>query len=676
MICAQQGRTAEGLEWLESALKINPNEPGALSHYGAALQVAERFEEALAIYDKVLAIAPNFVEALYNRGLALQHFKRFEDALASYDKALALKPGNVDALYNRGIMLWTLKRFAEALACYEALLKISPDFPEALNNRGIMLWNLKRYDEALANCDVMLARNPRSAEGWNDRGCILWDMKRLDEAVASYDKALAIRPDYAEALNNRGNALLNLERLADACASYEKALALDPHHAFAFGGLATVVLSLCDWQRAEKIAAKIPREVEAQAVVIPPLTLLGYCDDAALQLACAKRNIREKIPVMPQPLWDGTRYRHDRIRIAYLSSDFGQHPVSLQMAEFLERHDRSRFEVLGISTGLDDGTDFRARLIRSFDQFHDVRTENHPAVAALLRRLEVDILVDLGGHTRDSRIEIASHRPCPVQVSYLGYPGTIGADFVDYVIADPVVVPADQQVFYSEKILHLPGSFFVSDTRRAVAPAPSRAAMGLPEEGPEEGFVFCCFNNHWKITAPVFESWMRLLQAVPDSVLWFIEARKAMRPRENLRAAAAARGVDPARLFFAGKVESEAAHLGRYRAAGLFLDTLPYNAHATACDALWAGLPLITCRGKSFAGRVSASLLQAVGLPELVTDSLEDYEALALRLAREPELLRSFRDRLANPAAQPLFDIERFRKNIEAAYTQMRDAAQ
>ncbi len=376
--------------------------------------------------------------------------------------------------------------------------------------------------------------------------------------------------------------------------------------------------------------------------------------------------MRERVPAAPAPLAPPGPWRHDRIRIAYLSPDFGRHPVAFQLAELFENHDRDRFEVFGISTGPDDCSAIRARLIKAFDQFHDVQNESDRAVAERVRALETDILVDLGGHTRAARLEILSHRPAPVQAAYLGYPGTMGADFLDYIIGDAVVTPFEHQSHYSETIVQLPGSFFATDSRRKIAPAPSRAEAGLPEAG----FVFCCFNKNWKITEPVFAMWMRLLGAVPDSVLWL----KSDGPEtaERLRAAASARGVDPARLIFAARVESEAAHLARHRAADLFLDTLPYNAHATACDALWAGLPLVTCRGRSFAGRVSASLLVAAGLPDLVTESLADYEALALALARDAPRLAAVRRQLEESRnSAPLFESDHLRRHIEAAYARI-----
>jgi predicted O-linked N-acetylglucosamine transferase (SPINDLY family) len=389
---------------------------------------------------------------------------------------------------------------------------------------------------------------------------------------------------------------------------------------------------------------------------------LGYSDDAALQRRCAENYVRQTVSAHASPA-RGTRHRHDRIRLAYLSADFHQHPTAQLMAELFERHDRTRFEVTGIAFGPDDGSEMRARVRRSFDGFEDVRGKSDAEVAAMLKARETDIAVDLNGHTAGARPGIFACRPAPVQVNYLVYPGTVGADFIDYVLADATVLPADQQIFFREKIVHLPDCYQANDATRFVPPAPMRAEAGLSDDA----IVFCCFNNSWKITAPIFDIWMRLLGKVGNGVLWLLDGPHA----SNLRKEAGARGIDPGRLIFAPMLPPD-RHLARHRLADLFLDTLPYNAHTSCSDALWAGVPVITCYGKSFPGRVAASLLKAIGLPELVTRRLEDYEALAQELALNPSLLKATREKLArNRLTTPLYDSDRFRRNIEAAYEAM-----
>jgi protein O-GlcNAc transferase len=629
-----------------------------------------QFAEAERLYGQILQVEPKNFKARHLLGVARYQQGQNAEALALIGDALKINPGDPQALANYGLVLHALRRFPEALAIYDKALASDPNNADTLCNLGNLLQDMKRATAALASYDKALAVKPDHFNSLNNRGNTLVVLMRLDEALASLDKALAINPDQVQLLNNRGAALIELKRYTEALINYERALAIDPNHLYALGGMADVALNLCDWQRTETLGRQIRTCIAENKTIIPPVTLLGYCSDALLQLQCARSNVQSRISLLPRPLWDGTAYRHGKIRIAYLSSDFGLHPVAFQLAELIECHDRTRFEVLGISTGPGGGSEIRDRLAKAFDSFHDVNAESDLAVAGLLRRLEVDILIDLNGHTRGSRFEILSYRPCPVQVNYLGFPGTMGADFIDYVIADKIVVPFDQQSFFTEKIVHLPDSYWVSDAKRTIGATPTRKQAGLPEQG----FVFCCFNNNWKITAPVFEVWMRLLGSVPGSVLWLKEGSDSL--RNNLRREATVRGIDAQRLIFAGRVEL-GEHLARHRLADLFLDTLLYNAHATASDALWAGLPVVTCRGKAFAGRVAASLLYAVGLPELVTDSLDEYEALVLKLARDPVLLHSLRGKLEqNRLTYPLFNTDRFRRNIEAAYTRMWEITQ
>ena len=661
-------RPAEALAGYERALTIKPDHVAALNNRGLALLRLHRPADALASFDQGLAVRPDDVTALGNRGNTLQELGRPLEALASYERALAIRPAHAQTLYNRGTVLRQLRRPAEALASFDQVLSIQPDHVDALNNRGVVLRVLNRPLEALASYDRALAIEPGYVEVLNNRANTLRDLKLPAEALATIDQALAIEPDHADTLCNRGIALRDLKRPAEALASFEAALAIEPDHRYAFAGMAYAALAICDWTRTAIIAGELESRVTQRHCVIPPFTLLGYGSDPAVQLECARWSLESELPVAAQPPWKkATPRRDDKVRIAYLSTDFRRHPVAALIAEVIELHDRARFEVVGISYGPDDQSELRERLMRAFDQSHDVRSRSDRDVAELLNHMQVDIAIDLSGRTQDSRLGILAHRPAPVQATYLGYAGTTGAGFIDYVIADQTVLPFDQQPFYTEKIVHLPDCFQANDSTRKIADrTPTRSEAELPEVG----FVFCCFNNNFKITRPVFEVWMRLLRAVEGSVLWLSQDNADA--KENLRKAAAGRGLDPARLIFAPRVERDDEHLARHRLADLFVDTLPYNAHATASDALWAGLPLLTCRGTSFAGRVATSLLSAAGLPELAANDLAEYEALALRLATDAALLGGFRHRLAqNRAASPLFDTDRFRCHIESAYTTM-----
>jgi predicted O-linked N-acetylglucosamine transferase (SPINDLY family) len=690
-------RTA--LAYYDRALALRPDDVLALTNRGAALTALGRAEEALAYYDRALEIETDYVGAHYNRGNALKELKRHAEALACYDRTLALRPDDTGALLNRGIALAALNRPEEALASYDRMLALRPDDTDTLINRGNALAGINRHEEALACFNRALARRPDDADALLNRGNALVELNLAEQAIASYDKALAFKPGFIQALSSRGNALRQLKRYDQALASYDAALAIVPdfadalygrYHLFnetrqfdeaysayqkafavdpdhpAATGLVGAAFAICDWTQSDEFLDELVTHVREGKLPIDPFTVVGCCDDPGLQLRCATTYAKSKIAVPDKPLWGGKIFRHDRIRLAYLSADFHQHATAYLMAELFERHDRTRFEVLGVSFGHDDRSDLRRRLVASFDQFYDVRTRSDREIASLLRDYEVDIAVNLKGYTLDGRPRILALRPAPIQVSYLGYPGTMGADFIDYIIADKIVAPFDQQPFYAEKIVHLPDSYQVNDSKRKIAEnIPTRQESGLPDDG----FVFCCFNNNYKITKPVFDIWMRLLNKVPGSVLWLL--RDNASAEKNLRKEAQAAGVDPARLIFAGRLKLD-GHLARHRLADLFLDTLPYNAHTTGSDALWAGLPIVTCQGTAFAGRVGASLLHAVGLEELVTHTLVDYEALALRLATDAPLLGGIRRKLEqNRHSHPLFDTERLRRHIEAAYAGM-----
>ncbi|HKB95819.1 MAG TPA: tetratricopeptide repeat protein, partial [Rhizomicrobium sp.] len=601
---------------------------------------------------------------LNNRGAVLSELQRFEEALGCYDKALAIMPNSPSVLINRGSTLQALKQSERALANLDKALTIEPNNPETLSNRGIALSHLKRFDEALASYASALALEPRLVEALNNRGHTLREMGCLEEALSSYDEALAIDPSYCKALNSRGAVLSDLGRFDEALTCHERVLSIDPRFPAALADAANAALNLCDWPKAAKFGGEIKARLGEERLVVPPLLVLFYDWDPDSQAKCAKAYVSD-LAISSRPIWSGAVRRRDRIRVAYMSSDFRRHPIASVVAELFELHDRSRFEILGVSLGEGDGSEIRARIARSVDQFIDMHTLSDRSAAELLHRLEVDILVDLNGHTQGARPEILSHRAAPVQAGYMGYPGTMGADFIDYIIADKTVLPFDQQPFFSEKIVHLPDTYWVCDTKRTIGRRPSRREALLPESG----FVFCCFNNSRKITVAVFDIWMRLLMAVPNSVLWLKKPNDVA--MANLQREAAARDVSPSRLVFAEDVPAD-VHLARHALADLFLDTVPYNAHATASDALWAGLPVITCLGQTFPGRVAASQLRAAGLPESVTNSMEEYEALALRLVHDPVLLASYRSRLAQTRqSTALFNTDLFRRNIEAAYLQM-----
>ena len=572
-------------------------------------------------------------ERIYDQALALHRAGRLAEADAIYAQALVLKPDLVEAHNNRGAIRQMAGDWDGALACYDGALRLRPDYVEALANRG--------------NCLIQLRRWP--------------------DALAAFDRTLQLSPGRVSALNGRAGTLSKLKRFPEALAAYGQLHAADRQNPYALGGMLVAAMQMCDWDTVEKLRPAMEAGVARGTAIVPPFLFLGFSGDPALQLRCAQNAIAELgLPAVP-PLWRGERYGHSRLRIGYLSADYCQHPVALLLAEMIEGHDRARFEVLGFSTGPDDGSAIRGRMAKAFDQFVDLRGRGAAESAGLIRRLEVDILVDLTGHTEGDHFAILNYRPAPVQVNWLGYPGTDGAPSLDYILADRVVAPPGHEPFFSEKIVRLPDCYFPTAYDPS-QPAPTRAEAGLPASG----FVFTSFNNSWKITRTVFAAWLRLLGAVPGSVLWLLDANDAF--KGNLRRAASAAGLDPARLIFAPRTDAD-SHLARQQLAGLMLDTSPYNGHMTTSDALWVGVPLVTMLGTAFAGRVAASQLETVGLPELITPSLEDYEALALALAKDPARLAALRAKLAAaPASSPLFDADRMRQNIEQALLAMATA--
>jgi protein O-GlcNAc transferase len=648
------------------ALAIDPALADAYNNLGNALRAQGRHAEAMAHYEQALALRPDFADAHNNFGNALQALLRLEDAISRYEQAIRLKPGLVEAYSNLGNVLRALGRPDEAIAQYRQAIAVQPSYAEAHYNLGNALNSLNRQEEAIASFRSALAIDPDFAIAYTNLGNALHSLGRHEDAIAQYRTALAIDPDSTSAHNNLGNALYKLRRFDEAIDCYRRVAALDPAEGNARSMRFELNRLMCDWSDFETDRQDLIAAIDTGALAIPPFGLATSVDDPEFQLRAARRFVESEQLDRRPALSAGAPYRHDRIRLGYLSADFREHATAFLMAELFERHDRARFELFALSWGRDDGSSLRRRLERSFDRFLDVRQVSDLDVAREMRALEIDVAVDLNGFFEGCRPAILARRPAPIQVNYLGYPGTLGADFIDYIVVDPFIAAADQQVFYAERLVHLPDCYQANDTHRPIAErTPTRGECGLPGQG----FVFACFNNPYKITAAFFDIWMRLLQAVPGSALWLLGDNPWQ--ERNLRREAQARGVAPDRLVFAARAPLP-EHLSRHRIADLFLDTLPCNAHTTASDALWAGLPLLTCAGRGFPARVAGSLLRAIGLPELVTTGLADYEALALDLARSPERLAAIRKRLhANRSTSPLFDAPRLCRHLEAAYLEM-----
>jgi predicted O-linked N-acetylglucosamine transferase (SPINDLY family) len=629
---------------------------------------ADDFAAAEAHARRALAQDAADLEALRLLGASLLYQARYAEALGPLEAAHRAAPHKGSG-HRLGYCHLALGDFAGAAQVLRREVQEFPDLVNAHLALGVALVQLQRQQEALAAFLEAARLDPGSAEAHTNAGNVLAALGRHDEALAHLRQAAQAQPALADPHFNLGVALQRLKRHEEAIASFQAALDIAPRMPYALGHRVWNELSLCRWDAIGPAIAELRRRVRDEGLAVAPFTFLALTDDPQEQRLCAEQHLRKALPALAAPLWRGERYRHDRIRVAYLSADFCEHATAYLAAGLFERHDRSRFETVALSYGADDRSPMRSRLARAFDKFVDVRALSDAHVARLLRDMEIDIAVDMKGHTTEARIGILAHRPAPVQVAYLGYPGTSGAGFIDYVLADRFVLPEIEQQHWTEKVVYLPDCYQVNDAGRAIAEqTPTRAEAGLPERA----FVFCCFNNSYKILPRTFDVWMRLLRELHGSVLWLLEDNAGA--RVNLEREARARGVDPARLVFARRLP-HAGHLARHRLADLFLDTLPCNAHTGASDALWAGLPLVTCAGSTFAGRVAGSLLHAVGLPELATRSLAEYEALALQLASDRGRLRQLRERLAaNRDAAPLFDTERFRQNLESAYRAMRQA--
>jgi len=649
----------------DKAIVLKPHYAEAFSNRGNALQALKQFDAAVASYDMAIALKPHYPEAHSNRGAALKELMQFDAAVASYDMAIALKPQYAEAYSNRGNALQALKQFDAAVASYDMAIALKPHYAEAHSNRGNALQELKQFDAAVASYDMAIALKPQYAEAHYNLANALQELKQFDAAVASYDKAIALKPHYAEAYSNRGIALQELKQFDVAVASYNRAITLMPNYEYLLGMWQHARMHTCDWQDFEPAIQELRLKIQSNEKASPCLPILALPIGLAEQQQAAATWIRNKYPRNPSLGPIPKSARRPKIRVGYYSADFHFHPVSILSIGLFEHHDKSKFELIAFSFGPETHDEMRARIKNTFDEFIDVREKSDKEIAVLSRDLGVDIAVDLSGHTKNCRTGIFSFRAAPVQLNYIGYLGTMGADYYDYLIADRVVIPVKSQKYYSEKIVYLP-TYQVNDSKQDIPhTALSRQELSLPSSG----FVYCCFNANFKITPSTFEGWMRILKAVPESVLLlYTNIPTAVK---NLKAEADKSGVSPERLIFGEKLV-RSQYLARCRSADLFLDTLPYNAGATASDALWAGLPVLTCIGDSFASRYAASLLYAIGLPELVTETQSDFEALAIELASNQVKLKGIKEKLErNRLTTPLFDTASFTKNIEAAYTEM-----
>lgn len=591
-----------------------------------------------------------------------------QQRIRSLETAIRRDPQDPEPRYDLGNLLLSMHRVQPALMQFEAALRLAPGHPQILLQIGNALSALGKFEPAARRFREALRADPHQAAAHYNLGNALRELGQPESAAASYRAALELTPQDADCWNNLGNVLREQGQLDPAIGCYREALRLNPNLHHARMHLLHQRMHVCDWAGLDGEIAAIREIVRSQPQAqISPFAFLALPGTTpGEQRLCAEHWARNRYAAPEQPPLPARARAPDpaRLRVGYLSADFRQHPLTWLAAGLIEQHDRGAFEIHGYSYGPDDGSVERRRWESAFDVFHDIRAGSLQESAAQIAADGIDILVDLTGFTQSSRSGILALRPAPLQVNWLGFPGTMGAPFVDYLISDAWITPPETAAYYSEQLLLMPHTYQPNGARPEAA-APTRAGCGLPEAG----VVFCCFNQTFKITPQVFQAWMTVLSATPGSVLWLLECNR--RARENLLDQAARHGIAAERLIFAPRCDI-AGHLARQQCADLFLDTAPYNAHTTASDALWAGLPVLTLRGGSFASRVAGSLLHAAGLPELIADGLDDYVSRAIRLAGDPQALSGLRRRLQHGRERlPLFDTAQFARDLERGYREM-----
>ena len=660
----KQNKLEEAIEAYNKALAIKPDYANAYNDMGIAFQEQNKLEEAIEAYNQALAVKPDYAEALYNIGIALQEQNKLEEAIEAYNKALAIKPDYAKAHYNIGTAFQDQGKLEEAIEAYVNALAIKADYAKAYNNLGTAFQNQNKLEEAIEAYNQALAVKPDYAETYINIGIVLQKQNKLEEAIEAYNKALAIKPDYSEAYSHMGTAFQEQNKLEEAIEAYSQALAIKPDYESVRAINLHQHAHICNWDSIAKDVNLIP-ELGTSEMHVSPFALLPLEDAPDRHLIRSKIYAKAKYPQKILPPRGRPYKRPKRIRIGYFSTDFKEHPVAYLISKVLEQHNRDQFEVFGYSVHGSSSCAMRQRLESSFDSFTDVQRMSDRDITLKVRQDEIDIAIDLNGYTENARTGIFAYRAAPIQINYLGYPGTLGVDFMDYIVADRFLIPSKNQKHFNEKPLYLPNTYMPTDDSRLLSQKHmNRSDMGLPDDA----FVFCCFNNNYKISPNEFDIWMRLLTKVENSVLWLRQSNQSS--NINMKNEAQKRKVDPSRLVFADKISMD-EHLARQRFADLFVDTFAFNAHTTAAEALWAGLPVVTKAGLGFAARVAGSLLNAVGLPELVTETEQDYEELILELATTPIKLAGIKEKLAaNRLTQPLFNTDLYTKHLENGYQQ------
>ena len=698
-ILRKLNRNKEAIDDYKEAFKYKSDYIEAQFNLGVALKQDGQFKEAEASFDIVICVKTEDSEAYLNRGLIKQELGKIEESIDDFNRAIKIKPNLEEAYFSRGVMFGKIDMLNEALVDFNKLISLNIKSAEAYNNRGVILARLNKKESAIEDFSRAIELNKNYVAAFNNRGNALNEIKNIDLAITDFRKAIELNPGYANAYGNLGNSYKELKKPNDALINYDKAIALNselteayynkgillselkeipeainnlvkaytlkPDYKYILGDILSAEMQVCKWSNYEKNVEIILEGIKRNKKIPTPFPMLSFTDSLELQRRATEIWINEKYPYNPELGDISKRDIKDKIRIGYYSADFREHPVSYLTAELFEKHDKNKFKLTAFYYGPDSDDEMHNRIRSSFDEFIYVRQKSDKAIAELSRELEIDIAVDLTGITADCRIGIFSYRAAPIQISYIGYLGTTGAEYFDYLVADEIIIPAVNQKFYSEKIIYLP-CYQVNDSKRRISDSVfTRSELNIPENS----FVYCCFNSNYKLNPRTFSSWMRILASVPESVLVLYTSNNFV--KDNLIKETLHRGVDPSRLIFCDTT-ARSEYLARYKLMDLFLDTLPYNAGTTASDALWAGLPVLTCMGQSFASRVCASLLNALGIQELITETQEAYERIAIDLAKNKNQLLAIKDKLLQKRKiSILFDSQKFTNSLENKFAEL-----
>jgi len=659
----------EAISYLEQSLSLKADYPEAYFNLGLTYQEINEINSAIDCYKLAIKINPNYSEAYNNLGNLLKNNGKPKESIVCFKEAIEIEPNFVSAWNNLGNAFSDLDQLSDAVDCYQKALKIENNIPEIHNNLGNVLKEMGSYEKSIKCYKKSLEISPENYETYNNLGVVLDKLGDSNEAIKAYEKAIELNPDFAEGYFNRGQVLNSLQHLPEALASFELAYRLEPGIDFIFGDLLHLKMYLCIWDDFEIQLNELRNKILKGQKVVNPFPMLALIDDLALQKKVSEVYINKdsffnsSAKLSPYP-------NHKKIKIGYFSPDFREHAVAYLSAGMFELHDREKFEIYAFYYGEEKQDAMNQRIKDGVDKFYNVHSMPDDEVVNLSRSIELDIAIDLCGYTQNSRINLFAKRLAPIQVNYLGYTGTSGADYMDYIVSDATVISDSSK--YSEKIIYMPNSYMVNDILDGSYQREfNRVEVGLPSHG----FVFCCFNNHYKILPSVFASWMKILAEVNDSVLWLAETNDYT--TNNLIKEAKKYKIHENRIIFAPQMSLRKDHLNRIKLADLFLDTSPFNAHTTASDALRMGIPLLTKIGDSFVSRVAASLLNNLNLPELVVKTQEDYESLAIKIASDPNEIQMIKNKLKNNLkTEPLFDTNLFTKNLESAYKEINKLCQ